>query len=297
MTRPRPLAFTVPAEAPLGHITLAGLDFGGAGPLLLLCHANGLCAATWGLVAEQLTTDYRVVALDARGHGDSDAPPPEAHLHWRFLIQDLAAAAAAVRDAVGQPIAAAVGASMGGVVANAVAAQSPGLFGRVIMFDPPVMPPANIRRELGMPEETGNSRMGAQARRRRRDWPSRDAARDAWRDKPMFADWSEAAFNLYLNACFRATGDGITLKCAPETEATVFERTADVDTFALAPSVTVPVLLVHAARGQFPRQMYERLIGCYQDGHLTSLEVGHLTLLEDPAGTADCVRGFVPLWE
>lgn len=43
--------------------------------------------------------------------------------------------------------------------------------------------------------------------------------------------------------------------------------------------------------------MYERLIGCYQDGHLTSLEVGHLTLLEDPSGTADCVRGFVPRWE
>ncbi|MFM7121726.1 MAG: alpha/beta fold hydrolase, partial [Gammaproteobacteria bacterium] len=230
MTEPRPLRITVAAEAPLGHITLAGLDFGGSGPLLLLCHANGLAAATWGLVAEQLTDDYRVVELDARGHGDSDAPPPAAHLHWRFLIRDLAGAAEALRQRIGQPIAAAVGASMGGVVANAVAAEYPGLFGRLIMFDPPVMPPADIRRELGMPEETGNSRMGAQARRRRRDWPSRDDVSAAWRDKPMFAAWPEAAFNLYLDACFRATEFGVTLKCAPETEATVFERTADVDT-------------------------------------------------------------------
>ena len=32
-------------------IEIAGWDFGGEGPLALLHHANGMCAATWGLVA------------------------------------------------------------------------------------------------------------------------------------------------------------------------------------------------------------------------------------------------------
>ena len=48
-------------------------DFGGQGkPIALLHHANGFCAGTWQLVASKLINQFHVVAIDARGHGESD---------------------------------------------------------------------------------------------------------------------------------------------------------------------------------------------------------------------------------
>ena len=54
---------------PENGVEIATLDFGGRGPLALLHHANGFCAAVWAPVAKALTRHYRVIAMDARGHG------------------------------------------------------------------------------------------------------------------------------------------------------------------------------------------------------------------------------------
>ena len=54
---------------PENGVEIAILDWGGDGPLALLHHANGFSAAVWGPVAEHLRGRFRVVAVDARGHG------------------------------------------------------------------------------------------------------------------------------------------------------------------------------------------------------------------------------------
>jgi pimeloyl-ACP methyl ester carboxylesterase len=49
------------------------LDWGRAsGPTIMLLHGGGLNAHTWDVVCDLLHSDYRCVALDLRGHGDSD---------------------------------------------------------------------------------------------------------------------------------------------------------------------------------------------------------------------------------
>jgi pimeloyl-ACP methyl ester carboxylesterase len=49
------------------------LDWGLApGPTLLLLHGGGLNAHTWDVVCDVLHASYRCVALDLRGHGDSE---------------------------------------------------------------------------------------------------------------------------------------------------------------------------------------------------------------------------------
>jgi pimeloyl-ACP methyl ester carboxylesterase len=58
-------------------------------PLILL-HATGFLARLWEPVAEKLAARFDVYALDMRGHGDSDKPPPEDdNYHWRNLVADL----------------------------------------------------------------------------------------------------------------------------------------------------------------------------------------------------------------
>ena len=80
-------------ELPDRKMEIALLDWGGDGPLALLHHANGFCAGTWGLLAERLRPHYRVVALDARGHGDSTSPPVGPAYRWIEFMNDLIAVA------------------------------------------------------------------------------------------------------------------------------------------------------------------------------------------------------------
>src|SRR5262249_31953939 len=72
-------------------VELGVLDWGGDGPLALLHHANGFCAALWAPVAEELRARFRVVALDARGHGESSKPEGAAAYRWAGFGHDLAA--------------------------------------------------------------------------------------------------------------------------------------------------------------------------------------------------------------
>ena len=51
------------------------LDWGGSGTPILLLHGGGINSHTWDCVAVMLRDRYRCVALDQRGHGDSEWSP------------------------------------------------------------------------------------------------------------------------------------------------------------------------------------------------------------------------------
>jgi esterase len=62
------------------HVVVDGfrlhlLDWGGHGPALLLLHGGALNAHTWDPVCAALSDRYRCLALDQRGHGDSEWSP------------------------------------------------------------------------------------------------------------------------------------------------------------------------------------------------------------------------------
>lgn len=59
----------------VGSMRLHYLDWGGSGPPILFLHGGGLNAHTWDFVAAMLRGRYRCVALDQRGHGDSEWSP------------------------------------------------------------------------------------------------------------------------------------------------------------------------------------------------------------------------------
>src|SRR5262249_59708341 len=85
MARPTPASGFVSANG----VRLHYLDFGGDGPPAVLHHATGFHAWVWTPIAEALSTRYRVFAVDARGHGDSEKPLDG--YRWKAFIADLVA--------------------------------------------------------------------------------------------------------------------------------------------------------------------------------------------------------------
>jgi pimeloyl-ACP methyl ester carboxylesterase len=111
-------------------VRLHYLDWGGDGrPALLFLHGGGLTAHTWDLVCLALRADYRCLALDQRGHGDSEWSPnleygPDAH------ARDIAAF---VELVLGPERPVLIGHSMGGMNAMTLAVGSAELAGLVLV--------------------------------------------------------------------------------------------------------------------------------------------------------------------
>jgi len=73
----RPAAINLPEDHQviIGSLRFHYLDWGGDGPPLLFLHGGGLNAHTWDVVCVMLRDRYHCIALDQRGHGDSEWSP------------------------------------------------------------------------------------------------------------------------------------------------------------------------------------------------------------------------------
>ncbi|MEQ0560949.1 alpha/beta hydrolase [Amycolatopsis sp. NEAU-NG30] len=89
-------------------------------PPVLLIHGSGASGASWGPVAEALTTRHHVIRVDLPGCGQS--PPVRS-----YAVPGLAARVAALLDDLGVRQVAVAGHSSGGYVATALAEQRPEL--------------------------------------------------------------------------------------------------------------------------------------------------------------------------
>ena len=171
------------------EICIAGWEFGGSGPIALLAHANGMCGALWDLVAAGLTDRFRVFAIDARGHGDSAHLSVPEDYAWDYFAHDLHRVAEQLLIEYQEPrIELGLGSSFGGILTAAAEAEKSGLYGRIVMLDPPVHRTAEIydRLDLPHPEEGFTSHREAitkQTLARRWIWPDRETAAAAWRYK------------------------------------------------------------------------------------------------------------------
>jgi pimeloyl-ACP methyl ester carboxylesterase len=104
-----------------GSLGLHALIWGRAvDPIALLLHGNGAHAHWWDALVPALLPGWRLVALDLRGHGESDwAEPP------RYRLEDFAADVGAVARVLAPAGCVLVGHSMGGRVAAWYAAEHP----------------------------------------------------------------------------------------------------------------------------------------------------------------------------
>jgi pimeloyl-ACP methyl ester carboxylesterase len=115
------------------HVEIGGLrfhytDWGGDGPPLVMLHGLSGHARTWDYTAAPLSGRYRVLALDQRGHGDTDWAPKYG---FAPMAQDLLG----FLDALDLREVTLMGLSMGGIVSFVFAAAHPERVRRLVVMD------------------------------------------------------------------------------------------------------------------------------------------------------------------
>jgi pimeloyl-ACP methyl ester carboxylesterase len=264
-------------------VEIALLDWGGDGPLVLMHHANGFCAGTLGLVAEALVPAFRVIGMDARGHGDSSRPEGPDAYRWQEFALDVEAVAEALAPAHGGRVAVGVGHSFGGTAMLGAAARRPELFERLVLVDP-VLPAPEAWRAADPERAERAARLVDGARRRRSVWASRAEARAHFAGRSLFRRWLPAALDLYVEHGLRARADGsVELKCPGAVEAAIFGAAADFDVSELARrAAPVAATVLWARHGDFPRPLYERVFAAMPHARIVDADAGHLIPMERP---------------
>jgi len=121
-----------------GGFKIHFLDWGGDGPPIILLHGGGLNAHTWDMICIGLRGKYRCIAMDLRGHGESDWSPEGDYAVASHTVDGFA-----LLDMLGLKRAAVVGMSLGGLIAIDMAVTRPELVVALCLVDSvPRMPPA-----------------------------------------------------------------------------------------------------------------------------------------------------------
>lgn len=223
-------------QVSVGDVVVRGTATGPEdGPPVVLLHGGGQTRHAWSAVAERLaSTGCRAIAMDLRGHGDSDWAP-DGDYHIDAFARDLMAVVGELGRA---PIV--VGASLGGMVALVAEGESQiGLSSGLVLVDiAPRMEPAGVDRIVGFmtahPTGFGSLDEAADAiAAYRPDRPRPDDLRGLAKNLRLGSD---GRWHWHWDPGFLASGRGPGSRAAPDR--------LDV----AARQIRVPTLLVRGAR-------------------------------------------------
>lgn len=225
-------------------------------PVVLLLHSLGADLSLWDRVVPGLLPHFRVLRMDIRGHGASDAPPGD------YRLQDLADDAQAVLDASSTQQAAVCGIALGGAVALTLALRAPARVRAVICAcSTAPRTPDRSERGVGEPAVAG--------------FFSDDFAQA----HPETMDSMRTALRL----------------TDPRGYAGGVAAMRDMALAQQLSSVQQPVLLLSGTKDVFaPFQPHgARLLADLPNARHVPLEAGHLACLEAPGPFAAAVREFL----
>jgi 3-oxoadipate enol-lactonase/4-carboxymuconolactone decarboxylase len=236
-------------------------------PALLLLNSLGTDHAMWDGLVPSLARSHRVLRMDTRGHGASDAPEGD------YSIPMLAADALAVLDAADVAAADVAGVSMGGATALHLAAHSPSRVRRVVACNTSAeMPPDPWVQRAALVREAGLATIADSIMERFFSAPFRAA-------NPPALDTARSTF-LALPA------QGYAACCM---------ALAQLDLFAALPSITAPLLVVNGTMDAAtpPEAHGDRIAAAVAGARTASLPAGHLSPIEMPDALARLILSFL----
>ena len=267
--------------------TLAYFDWPGAAgaPTALLVHATGFHGRVWDRLIQELPQDWRVLALELRGHGRSSKEGP--FDRWEYYGQDLVE----WLDHLGLEDAITAGHSMGGWAVCYAALERPQAFRHLVLIDPTMNSPEfygqNRFPDMKTPADHPSSR-------RRNDWPDWQGLFDRLKDREPYALWQPSVLKDYCRhgVLPAADGAGTVLACPPIVEASVYMNSWRAYLHEQLKDIGVPATILRARRRQLPKlgqtdyagsPTWERLFEKFQQAEDVYLpEYTHFMPMQNP---------------
>lgn len=270
------------------------------GPGLAFFHATGLTASSYRQVLAPLGRQVPVLAIDQRGHGRTSLPAdPDSLWDWHIYATDAEAVLASQPVPDGGWLLG--GHSMGAVVALLLAARGRIPVAGLALIEPVATPDfgKQLYQVPGLRYLARQMPIARKAAARRAEFPSREAARDAYAGKPFFARWADGVLDDYLEDGLTNSGDGARLSCDPAWEAATFaaQGHAFIPAFnkaARASEETISIL--YAGSGSTTPPALRRWMESHGADGQELAGAGHLLPQENPAAVtgflAACLSAF-----
>ncbi|MCW2916796.1 MAG: putative hydrolase [Actinomycetia bacterium] len=253
----------VRAGLDLDYGLMSFLDFGGPGRPLLALHGHLDQGKTWTDLARELAPEWRVIAPDQRGHGESDRATDYSR---EAYIADIIA----LLDVLGLSQVVVLGHSMN--TAYKFAARYPDRVSALINVDAPVL---------------GGTGGGPSALSFVLDWPYEASTRDALLEGlgpvgPIFAD------------VLCELPDGTWRLPFHPQDMVTSEELGHGDHWADWLASDCPALLVAGTHSQaLPSEQAHAMVERRPNTRLVALNTDHFVHTADPAGFANAVREFL----
>jgi pimeloyl-ACP methyl ester carboxylesterase len=264
------------------HVTAAGLrlhylDYGTAGKPAMLCVHGGAAHAHWfDFVAADFARDHHVLALDQRGHGDSQWADPPDYSYERYAA-DLAEVVENLdlRDFV------LVGHSMGGTVALTYAAAHPGRARALVVVDSTlVMTPDRVARLREVGARPGST------------YASREEFVARYRLRPASATTAPETVRYLAGVSGREAAGG---SWRHKFDRNVYATRETVDGLPCWSRIRIPALLVKGElSARITPQVYAEVKSRCPQAELAEVAASdHHVTLDNPRGFTHAVRSFL----
>ena len=255
-------------------VALCGWEWPGDPPATLLLHGIGNYGRYWDFFADAVAGRLRLIATDARGHGESGKPADG------YAPKEFVADALAVLDALAIERALIVGHSMGGTHAIRLAAAHPDRVARLVVVDAGPEP---------MPEGSERARRLSLERPERFEYAD-EALAYLRRTSPGY---SEEVYANRMRWLFREDAGDVVWKSSRGALASIMSGAGHGDLWDALRAIHCPVLLVRGTRSNvLSAAVAQRMIKTLTDGRLVELDAGHNVALDRPNELANAVVQF-----
>ena len=205
---------------------------------VVMAHATGFHGRCWAAVATALGSNYRVIALDQRGHGRSGNVGP---YDWRVFGEDISAFV----DHLDLERVVGVGHSMGGHAMVQAAFRRTQRFERLVLVDPVILAP-EVYRDWHRVRQRASAFTHPVARRKA-DFNSWSELHDRLRDRSPYALWQANVLRDYCrHGVVTKPGGGVTLACPPAVESEIYMASRSTDIHREIRALPHDVLVVRA---------------------------------------------------
>ncbi len=260
-------------RAPVGDLVV--WDHAADPPATLLLHGIGNYGRYWDFIAGEVGGRLRLIAPDARGHGDSVKPATG------YATEEFVADALAVLDAIALDRVVVVGHSMGGGHGVALARLHPERVQALAIVDvgPNLLPAGReraLRLSLGRPES----------------FPG-EAAALAYLNETS-PGYSDAVYRNRVDWVFRHTERGLEWRSSAVALREILSETRRTGSMWDAlEQLAMPVLVVRGTRSNtLGAETARKMVAALRKGRLLELDAGHNVPLDRPRELANAIVGL-----